>query len=216
MKPIALKDDGGRLYAYACGRCHNVAAGGHMLGAQDGPDEDLVAHSLRDATRCCACWDCGAELGDHGYFGSSRCAACEKAHTEKHEKLMAEAAERNALVAVHHEAALAHALDRDAAMLLHERMSDISEETHCAGWMSGLEYDLWSMVQGGDRDYGFMGGVSEEEVAELRRLHEKAGGWWFWHEQYYATFVPTAAWLDLYGRHKHGRDHTPVAPTEAR
>jgi hypothetical protein len=63
-----------------------------------------------------------------------------------------------------------------SARSLEERMSDISEDHYAAGWMSGLQYDLWQMLRGGPRYYG-MGSVSEADVTELRRLSEDAGGW---------------------------------------
>ena len=32
--------------------------------------------------------------------------------------------------------------------ILAEYMSDLSEETYAAGWMKGLEFDLWEALEG--------------------------------------------------------------------
>ena len=74
---------------------------------------------------------------------------------------------------------------------LRDRMSNISEDCYCAGWMSGLEYDLWKMVRGGDRSYG-MCRVSDDDVEQLRVLSEMAGGW---HDG--ARFIPIDEWLEM-------------------
>lgn len=77
-------------------------------------------------------------------------------------------------------------------------MSEISEDHMCAGWDSGLEFRLWSMVQGGLRDYG-VGEVPESVVAGLRTLAENCGGWWCWPRGAdEPAFVPMAEWLEAY------------------
>lgn len=68
-----------------------------------------------------------------------------------------------------------------AAEALYELMTDISEDNYCAGWMSGLEFTLWSFVLGGVRIECW--GTDSVEVAQLdalRRLSEECGGWWIW------------------------------------
>ncbi|MGO9708965.1 MAG: hypothetical protein ACLQBL_08890 [Polyangiaceae bacterium] len=56
MNPIALRDPDGRVYAYACGACHHVAAFDPAPGGRLG--RELVAQraerSRRRAARCCA------------------------------------------------------------------------------------------------------------------------------------------------------------------
>lgn len=61
-------------------------------------------------------------------------------------------------------------------------MAGISEELWCAGWMSGNEYSLWRMVEGGARGYG-MGEVEERDVTLLRLLSERCNGWWVYDEE---------------------------------
>ena len=62
MNPFPLRAPDGRVYAYACGRCHHVSAGSSMAGRDrvSGPIALLVEASLGGATSCCTCRDCGA------------------------------------------------------------------------------------------------------------------------------------------------------------
>lgn len=98
-------------------------------------------------------------------------------------------------------------LDEDAAELLNIRMRTISEDHWCAGWLIGLEFNLWAMVQGGDRRFG-LGVVEEADVAKLRRLSHKCGGWFYWLKEDGAErFVPLAYWEPIY------RAHVEATPT---
>lgn len=72
-------------------------------------------------------------------------------------------------------------------------MSELSERCWFAGWLHGLKHALWAMVSGGAREYG-QGIVSEEEVARLRALSERSGGWWRRDEVDEEVFVPIEAW----------------------
>ncbi len=62
--------------------------------------------------------------------------------------------------------------------LLFDLMSDISEEAYCAGWTSGNEFRLWAMLVEPDdsRSYG-RADVQMEQIAEMRRLSDRIGGW---------------------------------------
>ena len=74
-------------------------------------------------------------------------------------------------------------------------MSDMSEELYCAGWMSGIEYTLWSYV------VGTPGPGLADQVEQLRKLAALAGGWWHWPRVVQReTFVPMDEWLEMYGR----------------
>lgn len=95
-------------------------------------------------------------------------------------------------------------VNRPAATALLTLMHDISEDCWCAGWMSSLEFTLWDVVQGGDRNVG-MFPLSEERVECLRWLAEQAGGWWIWDNG--EKFIPTAEWLPMYEANRHKRDH---------
>lgn len=82
---------------------------------------------------------------------------------------------------------------KQAVDLLRDRMSDISEEHYCAGWLGGNEHYIYSALCGGDRHYG-MGEISDEALAEVRALSEALDGW---HDG--NVFVPMSEWK---ARHK--------------
>jgi hypothetical protein len=88
-------------------------------------------------------------------------------------------------------------LDPVAATALNEAMSAISERYWCAAWLRDLEFSLWAMLGGGPREYG-LGEVSAEELDGLRRLAERAGGWWRWSDMDEdEVFVPFREWNTL-------------------
>lgn len=81
---------------------------------------------------------------------------------------------------------------------LGDLMSRISERCYSAGWISGLEFDLWRRVidPAADPSYG-QDKVAPAELAELRDLSEKAGGWVVCRQ-----LVPMATWLRTYSEKK--------------
>ena len=82
-------------------------------------------------------------------------------------------------------------------------MSDISEDAYCAGWNSGNEYRLWAMLaEPGDSGIYSRTVVTDEQIAEMRRLSELIGGWIEYvcdptieHAAWGERFVPLADWL---------------------
>lgn len=94
---------------------------------------------------------------------------------------------------------LLKSLSSDAAELLLVYMSNISEDHYCAGWLIGLEYELWDIMNGAARNFGF-GPISAQDMAKLRGLHERAGGWWVWDGEGAGSgeiFVTTEEWLNI-------------------
>jgi hypothetical protein len=67
--------------------------------------------------------------------------------------------------------------------LLKRVMSALSEEYYCAQWLIGNEYRLWADLTGekvcGERGFG----ITDDEKAELRLVHEMAGGWIVWSDE---------------------------------
>lgn len=58
------------------------------------------------------------------------------------------------------------------------RMRGISQDQWAAGWMKGLEHDLYLMTfQGAPADYG-MSVIEPSELAALKRLAELTQSWW--------------------------------------
>ncbi len=62
--------------------------------------------------------------------------------------------------------------EKQARVQLRDLMSRISEDELCAGWMDGIEYELWKRVMN-KTDI-------TKDTARLRELSESAGGWWHW------------------------------------
>lgn len=87
----------------------------------------------------------------------------------------------------------------DEAQDLVGLMREISEVAYCAGWMSGLEYDLWRIVLEGPQNYG-RADVTEQTIHRLKRLSERCGGWIHYHDATEETLVPHEEWLELYDR----------------
>jgi hypothetical protein len=82
---------------------------------------------------------------------------------------------------------------------LAERMSDISEDAYCAGWMIDLEYDLWQIVVAGHGSYGAVS-LDDAEVGELRDLSAACGGWIIFERDKGEVFVPLAKWQELFAQ----------------
>jgi hypothetical protein len=183
--PIPLTAPDGRLFGYACPRCRYIRGG----GISGGTFEDRVGYSLEQASACCLCRDCSAVV-KHSHI---RCDMCEaQSRADFAARMEAERPEREA-----REKRVADALDRakdrNAALTLQQLMSDISEEYYCAGWLHGLEFDLWAMLQGSSLRFG-LGEVSKDEVSQLRALSEQSGGWWRWDAKDGEIFVTTDEW----------------------
>jgi hypothetical protein len=81
-----------------------------------------------------------------------------------------------------------------AASCLRELMAAISQDYWCAGWLGGIEFDLWSTVMGlppGTK-------ISEREKTLLRLLSEECEGWWTWSDSARGLkFVPLAEWQEI-------------------
>lgn len=79
-----------------------------------------------------------------------------------------------------------------AKRTLGDVISEMSEERHFAGWLSGIEYDLWHELQNNpDSDDG--------DLRYLRELSTLLGGWVRWNDEtYVADFVPLPEWQALY------------------
>jgi hypothetical protein len=76
-------------------------------------------------------------------------------------------------------------------------MREISEDCWCAGWLTDLEFTLWSAVTTGKMESGW--GVEEErDLLRMKYLHELTGGWWIWASgEQRERFVPMDEWLAI-------------------
>ena len=69
-------------------------------------------------------------------------------------------------------------------------MGDISEDHYCAGWMSGLQNDLWDAVQRlpEPTNYG-MGTIAVERLEKLKAVSDLLGEWFDGD-----NFIPLSTW----------------------
>jgi hypothetical protein len=92
-----------------------------------------------------------------------------------------------------------------ARKVLMGQMENWSEAGYCAGWMTGLEYDLWGIVTAGGGIYGFAE-LDADDAAGLKEIADEAGGWWIWDDQCGRfgdnRFVPMAEWQQMHEKRK--------------
>jgi len=89
-----------------------------------------------------------------------------------------------------------------SAQALTDYMSELSEAGYAAGWMMGLEFELWRAVTEGPRRYGYLD-ITQEHIGKLRALSDACGGWIVFDDQTEETFIGLDAWQSLYQSYKH-------------
>ncbi len=112
--------------------------------------------------------------------------------------------------------AVTDGLPTPAMVRLRNYMSDISEDCWCAGWLTGLEYDLWRAVIRGPAPLGQgslghgsfgQGLITRENLAVLRHLSTECGGWVAWLEDWSdEAFVPMDRWQEIFAEHSRKRE----------
>ncbi len=85
--------------------------------------------------------------------------------------------------------------DVAAAKELAALMSEISEEHYCAGWLSGLEYALFSTAFEG---CCFGEGISQHERQGLLELSRRCDGWCVYVDGVGPKYVPMLVWTKIY------------------
>lgn len=88
---------------------------------------------------------------------------------------------------------------RLCAGLLARFMSDLSEDYWGAGWLTGLEFELWTAVREGASRVG------QANAARLRYLSSKCGGWIVWAGTG-LRYVPLEEWRTRYDEWRDGRE----------
>jgi hypothetical protein len=166
---------GGGSGIWSCGECHKS----HLIATRAGkPVTDM---NRRAAEECCAprnCHYCGlvTERDSTGQFRWEHEACVPKYEPVPPHPSMA----------------------NPYARLLYQKMSGVSQDAWCAGWMSGNEYALWDVLHGNRHEYGW-GNVPYEDLEELRLLSEHAGGW-IWtgpEKEYTPQLVTFAEWESI-------------------
>jgi hypothetical protein len=87
-------------------------------------------------------------------------------------------------------------LDPDQ-LALAELMSNISEAGYSAGWMEGLEVDLWGILLGSKEEYGqYL--IPKQELDQLLFLANKCGCWIIFDEVNEETAIELEMWKKMY------------------
>ena len=84
----------------------------------------------------------------------------------------------------------------DAQLDLYDRMSEISEENYCAGWIIDNEYTIWNAITNGSQSTNgkkMEVPISPRLLKRCATLSIEIGGWIFWNDA--PKFLPMAQWL---------------------
>ena len=82
---------------------------------------------------------------------------------------------------------------------LAELMSDISEHVWRAGWMMGLEYELWKELTSATNG-SVPALATQEQLERLSQLSKACGGWITFDQEREELFVVLAEWVTRYER----------------
>ena len=88
---------------------------------------------------------------------------------------------------------------RLGAGLLARFMSDLSQDYWAAGWLTGLEFELWTAV------WEEASRVGQANAARLRYLSSTCGGWIIWADTG-PRYVPLEEWRTRYDEWRDGRE----------
>jgi hypothetical protein len=199
MNPLPLRSEAGVVFAYACGHCYNVQGGSHRYTLEP-PDAAHLEHMRLDAEQCCRCRYCQKQLPDDRGLLSGACEPCQATHDAAEEaRWEAGREEREASQRRQREmvlASVALAKNEDAAWRIMSMIRSISEEYYAAGWLCGIEYELWEALVETDRRQFGVGELPESDADQLRALSERAGGWWVWQDGVGEIFVTAKNWTE--------------------
>jgi hypothetical protein len=78
------------------------------------------------------------------------------------------------------------------ARVLADRMSEISEETWCAGWMHDLEFTLWAALCGATAEGRLK--LTSDQVADPKALSSACHGWIVFRDDIEETYLPLPEW----------------------
>ena len=88
-----------------------------------------------------------------------------------------------------------------SARVLADYMAELSESAYYAGWMQGLEFELWKAVVEGPMCYGHLE-ITAKHISTLRRLSDACGGWIYFDDETEETFVSLEDWRRQYSEHR--------------
>lgn len=76
----------------------------------------------------------------------------------------------------------------------------VSQEVYCAGWYSGIEYDVWAYVTGHRKSFTVPECIASPTFQQdILDLANAVGGWWRWsQDETRAVFTPMDEWLEMF------------------
>ena len=86
----------------------------------------------------------------------------------------------------------------DAQWDLFDRMSGISEDCYCAGWLHDIEYVIWRALAHGANSVAPLR-MDARRLRRCQALSAELNGWIFWDDG--PQFAPMAQWLEMVARH---------------
>lgn len=99
----------------------------------------------------------------------------------------------------------------DAQYDLFDRMSEISEDCLCAGWVTGNEYSIWNTITLGDPGSAYPR-MNPRLVRRCKQLANEISGWIHWTADGPQS-VPMAQWLAMVAQRKHADNACPTEPS---
>lgn len=94
----------------------------------------------------------------------------------------------------------------DSQLDLYDRMSEISEDCHCASWIIGNEYVIWEALTSSDSAEA-RGGMNPRLLKRCQMLSVEIDGWIFWADTDTRAdspckrggprFAPMAQWIAM-------------------
>lgn len=82
----------------------------------------------------------------------------------------------------------------DPQLDLYDRMSEISEECFCAGWIYDNEYNIWNAIKLDIPAPGY-GPINPRLLRRCQQLSTEIAGWIYWADG--PQFAPMAQWLAM-------------------
>lgn len=96
---------------------------------------------------------------------------------------------------------------------LHDFMYSISEEHYKAGWLIGLEYNLWEFVTAGTGYFLRQNRITERQRIIVLLLAHECNGWWIFDEDKPGKrFISLPKWEAMYFEYRMKKSPTDVTP----
>ncbi|MEK7393496.1 MAG: hypothetical protein AAB214_13135, partial [Fibrobacterota bacterium] len=84
--------------------------------------------------------------------------------------------------------------------ILIEMIGAFSERVFCAGWKSGIEFDLWDLIHSGTQEDDYMT-ISQAQRMHFKLLSQLSRGWIYYGGDA-KKWVPLKEWLFLFAEWK--------------